>query len=95
VARLHALLGQVYAETNRIPAAILEYKAGLAADEDGSMHFQLARLYQKSGDKNEADAAFRDSKRLRRQWDGRSRIALEQIPPDTNPQSRDNPRPNE
>jgi len=95
VARLHALLGQVYAETNRIPAAILEYKAGLAADEDGSMHFQLARLYQKSGDKNEADAAFRDSKRLRRQWDGRSRIALEQIPPDTSPQSRVNPRPNE
>ena len=94
-ARLHALLGRVYAETNRIPAAILEYKAGLAADEDGSMHFQLARLYQKSGDKNGAEEAFRDSRRLRRQWDDRSRIALEPIPSNTSPQLRVNPRPNE
>jgi len=93
--RLHALLGRVYAETNRIPAAILEYKAGLAADEDGSMHFQLARLYQKSGDKNGAEEAFRDSRRLRRQWDDRSRIGLEQIPSNTSPQLRVNAKPNE
>jgi predicted Zn-dependent protease len=78
VPRLHALLGRVYAETDRIPAAISEYKAGLSTDEDGSIHYQLARLYQKSGDKNAAEEAFRESKRLSRQWDDRARISLEQ-----------------
>jgi tetratricopeptide (TPR) repeat protein len=78
VPRLHALLGQVYAATDRIPAAISEYNAGLSTDEDGSIHYQLARLYQKSGDKNAADVAFRESQRLRQQRDERAHIALEQ-----------------
>lgn len=76
--RLHALLGQVYAGTGRIPEAISEYKAGLSTDEDGSIHYQLARLYQKSGDKKAANAAFSESQRLRSQWDERAHIALEQ-----------------
>jgi tetratricopeptide (TPR) repeat protein len=76
--RLHALLGQVYASTNRIPAAISEYKSGLSSDVDGSIHFQLARLYQKSGDKIAADETFRESQRLRQNWDDRAHIALEQ-----------------
>jgi tetratricopeptide (TPR) repeat protein len=84
--RLHALLGQVYAATDRIPAAISEYKKGLSTDEDGSIHFQLGRLYQRSGDKNAAAEALRESKRLRQQWDGRSRLALEQRPTDTSRQ---------
>jgi tetratricopeptide (TPR) repeat protein len=83
VPRLHALMGRVYAETDRIPAAIAEYKAGLSTDEDGSIHYQLGRLYQKSGDKKAAEEAFRDSQRIRRQWDDRARIALEQNPTDT------------
>ena len=76
--RVHALLGQVYAETNRIPDAIKEYKSGLSIDEDGSLHYQLGRLYQKQGDRNVAQQAFAESQRLRRQWDDRARIALEQ-----------------
>jgi tetratricopeptide (TPR) repeat protein len=78
VPRLHALLGRVYAATDRIPAAISEYKEGLSIDVDGSIHYQLARLYQKSGDKKAADEAFRESKRLSSQWDDRARTALEQ-----------------
>ena len=78
VARLHALLGQVYAETNQIPKAISEYKAGLSTDEDGSIHYRLARLYQKSGYKAEAEEAFRTSKRLRNQWDERAHISFGQ-----------------
>jgi predicted Zn-dependent protease len=78
VPHLHALLGQVYAETGRIPAAISEYKAGLSTDEDGSIHYQLARLYLKSGDKVAAEEAFKNSKRLRSHWDERAHIALEQ-----------------
>jgi predicted Zn-dependent protease len=83
VPRLHALLGRVYAATDRIPAAISEYKAGLPSDEDGSIHYQLARLYQKSGDKNAAEEAFRESKRLSRQWDEHARIMLGQSSTDT------------
>jgi tetratricopeptide (TPR) repeat protein len=83
VPRLHALLGRVYAATDRIPAAIAEYKAGLSTDEDGSIHFQLGRLYQKSGDKIAAEEAFKVSQRIRRQWDDRARIALEQSSTDT------------
>jgi predicted Zn-dependent protease len=86
VPRLHALLGQVFAETDRIPAAISEYKAGLSTDEDGSIHYLLARLYQKSGDRKAAEEAFRDSKALRRRWDDRARVALEQMPTDTSRQ---------
>jgi len=78
VPRLHSLLGQIYAQTDRVPAAISEYKAGLSADEDGSIHYQLARLYQKSGDRTDAEEAFRASKRLRSQWDDRASIALQQ-----------------
>jgi tetratricopeptide (TPR) repeat protein len=81
--RVHALLGQVYAATDRIPTAILEYKKGLSTDEDGSVHFQLGRLYQKSGDRNAAEEALRESKRLRQQWDDRARLAPEQMPADT------------
>jgi len=78
VPRLHALLGRVYAATDRIPAAISEYKEGLSTDVDGSIHYQLARLYQKSGDKKAAEEAFKESKRLSLQWDDRARTALEQ-----------------
>ena len=60
----HALLGKVYAETNRVPAAIAEYRQGLPGDKDGSMHYQLARLYQQSGNKLAAVEAFKESKRL-------------------------------
>ena len=74
--RLHALLGRVYAASGRNSEAISEYKAGLSIDEDGSLHYQLARLYQKTGDKIAADAAFKESKRLSRQWDERGRILL-------------------
>ena len=86
VPRLHALLGRVYAATDRIPAAISEYKAGLSTDEDGSIHYQLARLYQKTGDKNAAEEAFRESKRLSRQWDERARIMLGQSSTDASHQ---------
>ena len=56
IPRLHILRGQIYAETNRVPEAISEYKLGLAGDRDenGSVHYQLGRLYQTSGDKRAA-----------------------------------------
>ena len=76
--RSHALLGRVYAETDRLPAAIAEYKLGLSTDTDGSIHYQLARLYQKSGNRAAAVEAFRGSKRLVDKANNRERTALGQ-----------------
>jgi tetratricopeptide (TPR) repeat protein len=64
VPRVHALLGQVYASQGDTKRAIDEYKLGLPSDDDGSVHFQLGRLYQKSGEKELAATAFADSKAL-------------------------------
>jgi tetratricopeptide (TPR) repeat protein len=75
---LHVLRGQVYAETNRVPEAISEYKLGLTTDENGGIHYQLARLYQKTGDTKAAAEALQASQRLRKQWDDRASIVLQQ-----------------
>ena len=78
VPHLHILFAQVYAETNRVPEAISEYKLGLKSDENGSIHYQLARLYQKTGDPKAAAEAFQASQRLRKQWDERASVVLQQ-----------------
>jgi tetratricopeptide (TPR) repeat protein len=75
---LHNLLGQVYAETNKVPEAISEYKLGLTSDENGGIHYQLARLYQKTGDTKAAAEAFQASQRLRKQWDDRASVVIQQ-----------------
>ncbi len=64
VPRIHALLGQVYGDQGDTKRAIDEYKAGLPSDDDGSVHFQLGRLYQKVGEKDLAAKAFAVSKVL-------------------------------
>ena len=79
VPRYHALLGRVYAETDRIHEAMAEYKLGLSTDENGSIHYQLARLYQKSGNKAAAQEAFAESKRLANRRNNRTRLELGQV----------------
>ena len=53
---VHALLGKVYAETGRTQDAIDQLKMGVSSDENGSVHYLLARLYHKVGTKNAAEA---------------------------------------
>ena len=67
--RVHALLGRVYARTGRSKEAIDELTQGLASDEDGSVYYQLARLYQSSGDTKAAAAAFEKSQQIRAKRD--------------------------
>ncbi len=74
--RVHALLGQVLARTGREKEAIEELKQCLASDEDGSVHYQLARLYQKMGDPKAAAAAFEESKEIRARSDDLAQKAL-------------------
>jgi tetratricopeptide (TPR) repeat protein len=66
VPRIHALLGQIYANQGDIERAVEEFTSGLPSDDDGSVHFQLGRLYQKTGKSKLAAAAFEESKALAR-----------------------------
>jgi predicted Zn-dependent protease len=84
--RVHILLGRVYAETGRTAEAIAEYKQGLSIDEDGSLHYQIARLYRKSGNSTAAATAMRQSQLLRQQWDNQAHIDLGQPLNKTGPQ---------
>jgi len=69
VPRAHALLGRVFARTGRPQQAINELKQGLASDDDGSVYYQLARLYQSSGDTKAAATAFEKSEQIRAKHD--------------------------
>jgi tetratricopeptide (TPR) repeat protein len=62
---LHALLGRVYAETGKTQEAIAELKMGELSDVDGSVHYQLARLYRQAGDDKNAAVAFEQMKAIR------------------------------
>jgi tetratricopeptide (TPR) repeat protein len=73
----HALLGQVCARTGRPKEAIKELTQGLASDEDGSVHYQLARLYQEAGDASAAAAAFEKSKQIRARYDALAQLTLD------------------
>lgn len=86
VSRVHALLGNVYAKTNRTQEAIAELKLGLESDRDGSVHYQLARLYLKVGERASADQAFEVSKRIQREGLIHATVAMEQGTNDTESQ---------
>ncbi len=77
--RIHALLGKVLARTGREKEAIEEYQQGVASDEDGSVYYQLARLYQKAGNTKAANAAFEKSAEMRARRDALAQRALTPI----------------
>ena len=86
VSRVHALLGNVYAKTNRTQEAIAELKLALDNDKDGSLHYQIARLYLKVGERELANQAFEASKRIQREGLIRATVAMEQGANDTESQ---------
>jgi tetratricopeptide (TPR) repeat protein len=75
--RVHALLGRVYARAGRSKEAINELNQGLASDEDGSVYYQLARLYQNLGETKNAAAAFEKSRQIRAKRDVIDQQSLE------------------
>jgi len=74
---LHALLGEVYNNTGRLQDAISEFRMGLASDEDGSLHYQLARIYLRLGNKAAAENALQVTKELERRRSERAVIAVQ------------------
>ena len=65
--RVHALIGKVYAETDKTEEAIKELNMGASSDEDGSILYLLAHLYRKQGDIKNADAALDRMKAIKAQ----------------------------
>lgn len=73
----HVLLGRVYAQTDRPEEAISELQRGLASDEDGSVYYQLARLYTRLGNKAAAEAAIAHVKELEKKRQERAVVAVQ------------------
>jgi tetratricopeptide (TPR) repeat protein len=86
VPHVHALLGKVYAQTNRTQQAIAELKLALPSDQDGRLHYQIARLYLKVGDPDSAKQAFDVSARIRREGLTRAAVAMQQGEDEIEPQ---------
>jgi tetratricopeptide (TPR) repeat protein len=77
---VHAMLGESYAGQNKTAEAIAQMKLGLESDEDGSLHYQLARLYSKTGDKADADTAIAEMKVLQQQRRRAAVTAMQDMP---------------
>lgn len=84
--RIHALLGKSYAETGRTHEAIQELNLGASSDEDGSLHYLLARLYRKEGDIKDSQAALDRLKAIKQQCSTRGVKRVED--PDLSPIER-------
>ena len=64
---VHGLLGKVDAEAGRTQEAVNQLKMALSTDEDGSVHYLLARLYRQSGDLKDATATIEQLKKIKQQ----------------------------
>jgi predicted Zn-dependent protease len=58
-----ASLGRAYAQTGRFADALPHLEAARGIDEDGSVHYQLARAYQSTGRTDEATRALAEYQR--------------------------------
>jgi len=60
-------LADAYADLNRLDDAIGEIKQIASTDEDGALHYRLARWYRQNGNPEEAAKALEISKRMKEQ----------------------------
>jgi len=64
--RAHAVLGRAYLEAGQPAPAIEHLEAALPTDEDGSIHFQLARAYRETSQAGKATAALQAFQEFRK-----------------------------
>jgi predicted Zn-dependent protease len=67
IPHVHALLGKIYAETERPEQAVEELNLGVSSDEDGAIQYLLARLYRKLGNTEATSAALERMKIIKQQ----------------------------
>ncbi len=60
----HASLARAYLRVGNLQQAITHTKIALRIDEDGSLHYQLARAYQRTGQQDLAKKIMQESKRI-------------------------------
>jgi tetratricopeptide (TPR) repeat protein len=71
-ADVHQFLGTAYAQMHKYAAAVPQLKLAAAHDEDGKIHYQLAKAYQGMGRKEEAAREFATSNLLNQRFHSRS-----------------------
>jgi predicted Zn-dependent protease len=69
---VHALLGKIYASQGLTARAIQELRQALPADDDGSLHYQIAMVYKRMGDSPAEREALEESEALRKNYDNGS-----------------------
>ncbi len=74
--RVHALLGRAAAEEGKTKEAIHQFELALPGDKDGSVHYQLSRLYQKVGELAKMRQAQAEAKSLMHKRDANAAIAI-------------------
>ena len=62
--RLHYLLARLDKQEGKTAEAIEQYRLALPGDKDGSMHYQLSRMYRESGNLAAAQQALAEAKVL-------------------------------
>jgi tetratricopeptide (TPR) repeat protein len=71
VLRARALLGRAYVEDGQASRAIPHLEAALPTDDDGSLHFQLARAYRETGQAERATRTLQEFQELRKAHEAR------------------------
>ena len=64
--RARAVLGRAYVEAGQAERAVPHLEAALPTDEDGSLHFQLARAYRETGRTDQAARTLEAFQEMRR-----------------------------
>ena len=88
--RARAALGRAYVLNGEAQQAIPHLKAVLGEDDDGSLHYQLARAYQMAGETDQARELLQKSEDIRKAAEARQRDRGEDLqitPPRTPPSS--------
>ena len=83
---MYALFGKIDAAQGRLKEARVELEKSLEADNDGSYHYQLSRVYTQLGNKQAAAAALAQSEAIRKASAQRAVRRLGLLPPSTSDQ---------
>jgi tetratricopeptide (TPR) repeat protein len=74
--RVHFLLGRADQEDGKPEDAIRQFELALPGDTDGSIHYQLLRLYRKTGHLAEAQKAEAETKALIKRRDANAAVVV-------------------
>jgi predicted Zn-dependent protease len=77
--RARAVLGRAYLEAGEAGRAVPHLEAGLSTDEDGSVHFQLARAYRETGQPERARRTLEAFQQIRQANEARAQSEKEEF----------------